>query len=104
MSKVTKSGGQAVIKPDQDIVAATAKEFREELLALIENETRDLVIDMAEVEKVDSIGVGVFIATQNGLSKIKGKLTVTNASQNVYSLFKTMRLTRQFEVMEANKH
>lgn len=101
MGKVTKSGGQAIIKPDQDIVASTAKEFREELLALIENETKELVIDMAEVQKVDSIGVGVFIATQNGLSKINGKLTVTNASPNIFSLFKTLGLTRQVEVVEA---
>ena len=104
MSKITKSGSQTIIKPEQDIVSSTAKEFREELRALIENQTKDLVIDMIGVEMVDSVGLGVFIVTQNGLSKINGKLTVTNASHNIYNLFKTMGLNRQFEVSETQKN
>ncbi len=104
MSKITKSGSKTIVKPEQDIVSSTAKEFREELRILIENQTKDLVIDMAGVEMVDSVGLGVFIVTQNGLSKINGKLTVTNASHNIFNLFKTMGLNRQFEVSETQKN
>ncbi len=100
MSKITKSGSKTIVKPEHDIVSSTAKEFREELRELIENEAKDLVIDMTGVEMVDSVGLGVFIVTQNGLSKINGKLTVTNVSHNIFNLFKTMGMNRQFEVSE----
>lgn len=98
MSTVTEKESVTVVKPDCDIVASKAKEFRAELLALITDGIVNLTIDLGSVEMVDSVGLGVFIAAQNSLGEVDGKLTVCNVSDDICKLFKTMRLDQHFTV------
>lgn len=99
MSEIEKRGNETIVKPSGDIVASMVREFRQELLSLVEEGTKDLVIDMAGVEMIDSLGIGLLIASHNSLIGAGGKLTVTNTSKEVYSLLKTMRLDQHFEVI-----
>lgn len=101
MSEITKDGDQTIVKPGQDVVAAMAEEFRNELKSLVEEGPKELVIDLAGVEMVDSVGIGVLIATHNSMRKSDGKFIVINVSKNIYGLFKTMRLDQHFKVMMA---
>ena len=57
-----------------------------------------MVIDLSGVELIDSVGLGVFIATHNGLRKTDGELKIINASPKLENLFKTMGLNRHFEI------
>ena len=41
---------------------------------------------------MDSIGIGVIIATHNSMKKNGGKLVIANASENIVKLFRSMRL------------
>ena len=90
-----------VIKPGKDVVASMAEEFKKNLLDLIKNGIKELVIDLSGVEVVDSVGLGVMIATHNTLSKSGGKLKVINASEDICRLFQTMRLDQHFEIQTA---
>ena len=87
-----------VIKPGKDVVASMAEEFKKNLLDLIKNGIKELAIDLSGVEVVDSVGLGVMIATHNTLSKSGGKLKVINASEDICRLFQTMRLDQHFEI------
>ena len=98
MSEIAKDGDRTIVKPGQDIVASVVPELREELRSLVEEGPKELVIDLSGVEMVDSVGIGVFIATHNSMSKSGGKFMVTNLSKDIYNLFKTMRLDQHFEV------
>jgi len=87
------------ISPQKDIVASMVADFKKELQNLIvEDGVTELEIDLTGVEMVDSVGLGAFIATHNSLSQKNGKLTVINASEDIFSLFKTMRLDQHFEI------
>lgn len=99
MSEIVKDGNQTIVKPGQDLVATMAEEFRNELRSIVEEDPKELVIDLAGVEMVDSVGIGVLIATHNSVSKSDGKVIMTNVSKNIYGLFKTMRLDQHFKVM-----
>ena len=101
MMDIKKEADQTLVTPNKDIVAATAKAFREGLLALIDEGDTNIVIDLTGVEMIDSVGLGVFIASHNTLSKADGKLTVINASTNVFKLFRTMGLFRHFDIYKA---
>jgi anti-anti-sigma factor len=103
MMEINKKADQTIVMPTKDIVAATAKAFREGLLALIDEGDLQIVIDLTNVEMIDSVGLGVFIATHNTLSKAEGTLTVVNASADVFKLFRTMGLFRHFDVYKAAK-
>jgi len=98
MSEIIKNGNQVVVKPGQDIVASMANEFRAELHALVQDLPPELIVDLTKVEMVDSVGIGVLIATHNSLNKSGGALKVTNVNKDIHKLFNTMRLDRHFSV------
>ena len=98
MSEIVKDGDQTIVKPGQDVMASMAEGFRNELRSLVEESPKELVVDFDGVEMVDSVGIGVLIATHNSVSKYGGKIIVINVSKNIYALFKTMRLDQHFNV------
>lgn len=102
MSLIDKDGGQITVKPGKDVVASMANEFRAELNSQIQEAPSELIIDLDGVEMVDSVGIGIIIATHNSLDQKGGKLKVVNIADDIYGLFSTMRLDRHFSVEKAN--
>lgn len=98
MPKGKKTKTQQIVKPGKDIVASMTENFRKKLLKHVENGIKELTIDFTTVEMVDSVGLGVLIATHNSLKNVGGRLKVTNVSENINKLFRTMRLDQHFEV------
>ena len=87
-----------VIKPDRDIVASGAEDLKMKLLEMVKKGLKELIIDLSNVEVVDSVGLGVVISTHNSLNTAGGKLKVVNASEDIFRLFQTMRLDQHFKV------
>ena len=101
MAKGKKKTTKKTVKLDKDIIASMAADFRDKLLKLVKEGIEELTLDLRQVEMVDSVGLGVIIAAHNSLRGIGGKLTVKNVSNDIYRLFKTMRLDQHFEVIKA---
>ncbi len=101
MSEIKRDGQRVIVKPGTDIVASMANEFRAELNSLIQESPQELEIDLTGVEMVDSVGIGVIIATHNSLDQKGGKLKVVNIAEDIYGLFSTMRLDRHFTVVKS---
>jgi anti-anti-sigma factor len=89
---------QNVIMPGRDIIASTAQELRRSLWSLMEEGNQGIVVDLTGVRMIDSIGLGVLISTHNALKRKGGRLSVVNASRDLFSLFAAMRLDQHFEV------
>jgi len=87
-----------VVVPGRDIIASTAQELRQSLWSLVEEGLQWIVVDLTGVRMIDSIGLGVMIATHNALKKKGGRLCVVNASRDLFSLFSARRLDKHFEV------
>jgi anti-anti-sigma factor len=98
MMEISKNKDQFIVKPGVDVVASIAKEFRSKLNGLIQESPKILVIDLSGVKMVDSVGIGIIIATHNSLSKSGGKLKVTNVADDIFKLFITMRLDHHFTI------
>ena len=98
MGKSKKLKGQVIFKPGQDIVASMADGFRKKLIGLMAKKKGDIVLDMADIDKVDTVGLWVMIATYNSLKKKGARLTLVNVPQNICNLLKTMRLNQHFEM------
>ncbi len=101
MSEIIKEKNKTIVRPAMDIVASMAEDFKNELLSAIDDCEEKLVIDLAGVEMVDSLGIGVIIAAHNTLTQAGKQLKVINVSKDIYGLFSTMRLNRRFTVEEA---
>ena len=98
MSEIVNQNDQTIIRPGIDVVASMAEGFKDELLSIIDESSAEVVIDLAGVEMVDSVGIGVIIAAHNTLNQSERTLKVINVAKDVYGLFTTMRLNRRFTV------
>ena len=98
MSEIIKEQDQTIVKPQTDVVASMASDFKSELKGLLDEGVQQLVVDLDQVEMVDSVGLGVFIATYNSLHQNGGALILRNASSDIRMLLKTMRLDKHFTV------
>ena len=98
MSEIVNDGDQTIIKPGTDVVASMAEAFKAELISAINSSQGTVVIDLEGVEMVDSVGIGVIIASHNTLNQTERKLKVINVTKDIFGLFATMRLNRRFTV------
>ena len=85
---------QVFIAPRKDIVASEAQELRRKIFSIIGEKPGKLVVDLENVNVVDSIGLGVLISARNHLKKSGGELVVTNVSKEICQLLKQMHLDR----------
>jgi anti-anti-sigma factor len=95
MSDTANASG-VVVRPGQDIVASSVEDLRAEWKKLLQSGVAALTVDLAGVEMIDSVGLGLLIATHNTLGKSGGRLRVCGASPDIQSLFRTMRLDKHF--------
>jgi anti-anti-sigma factor len=95
---ITKDNTRAEVRLDGDLVSTATDRVREELRAVVNDGVTELVLDMADVTVVDSVGLGLVIALHNTLTKGGGTIKVTNVSHDILDLFRSMRLDRHFPV------
>jgi anti-anti-sigma factor len=99
MILLTRENDKAVVRPTgEDIVAASVPELRSKMRVAVEEGARELVVDLVNVQMVDSMGIGLLIAAHNSLKKLGGKLAVVHASRDILDLFHMMRIHQHFSV------
>ena len=82
-----------------DMIASSVEAQRAQFKAALAGGARELVLDLAGVQIVDSTGIGLLIQVYNSLAKSNGKLTIRHASDNIKGLFKSMRLDSRFNLI-----
>ena len=95
---ITREGEKAVLHLDGNLTAAEVSALREVIKALVAEGVRELAVDLAGVQGIDSSGIGLLVATHNSLARLSGSLTVINASADLLELFKAFRLDKHFSV------
>lgn len=101
MSAGENAGSEAVVVLEKGVVATSVGVLKERFKSLVEQGTRRIVLDCAAMEVIDSMGIGLLVATHNSLAKAGGNLTLINTSEAVYNLLRTMRLDKHFTVKPA---
>ena len=101
MSEIIEEDTRITVKPGQDVIASMAQNFRNELRELIKKGARELVIDIADMKRIDPIGMSIIIATLNSMNKVGGKLVITNAEKDICNLLKIMQLDQHITVISA---
>jgi len=99
MIAVTKEENKVVLRPAGDsIVAASIPELRSKMREIVDAGARQVVVDLSDVQMVDSCGIGLLISAHNSLKKVGGQLAVIHASTDILELFQTMRMHQHFSV------
>ncbi len=89
-----------IFKPNGDITASIAENFRSSLNDLIQKGHRHYHFDLGKVEDVDSISLSVFIILYKVLSKEESPfgLVMINVSQDLQNLLRMTQLDRIYDI------
>jgi anti-sigma B factor antagonist len=90
--------GRTVVSVAGEIDVYTAPRLREEITELVAAGTYDLVIDMSEVEFLDSTGLGVLVG---GLKKVRahdGSLQLVCNQDRLLKIFRITGLAKVFVI------
>ncbi len=74
-----------------------AGDLKEKLMAKINLGYKKVIIDLTEVEFLDSTFLGVIVGTLKRVAKVGGDLKLVGFRPNVRSMFELTRLFRVFE-------
>ena len=77
---------------------ATAPSLRQQVVTMIAQGARKIVLDLGEVEFIDSTGLGVLVGSVKRVRTVEGELRVACDRQNILELFELTRLTNVFEL------
>lgn len=101
MSKMDREGPEATVAVKEDLVGSKIESVRQELANLINNGVLALTIDLNGVGIVDSLGMGLLVATHNSLKAKGGRLMLINVAPKIHDVLTIMRLDRHFSINRA---
>lgn len=97
MSHIVKKDGAATITPGIDIIASNCTALRHELIGLINEGEKKIIIDLKDTEMIDSSGIGLLISAKNSLEDAGGgEVELIHISDDIMQLFLIMRLENHF--------
>jgi anti-sigma B factor antagonist len=76
----------------------TSPKLREALLDVVENGGRHLIVDLSDVEFLDSTGLGVLVGVHHRLQAQDGSMSFVGASERLLRVFHVTRLDKIFTV------
>jgi len=77
------------------VVHSNSDEFKAEMTDLIRKGGKQLLLDLSEVEFIDSRGLGVFISILKSVGP-GGSLALCSLNDNVYKVFELTKLDKFF--------
>jgi anti-sigma B factor antagonist len=95
-----EQGGCTVIEVGGEIDVYTAPKLRESIVDLVNRGSYHLVVDMEEVEFLDSTGLGVLVG---GLKRVRahdGSLRLVCTQERLLKIFRITGLTKVFAIYD----
>ncbi len=89
-----------VVSPKGAITGATIDSLKAELLDLVDKGAIHVEINLAEVDMIDSRGLGFLVVCHQTLTGKEGRLRISGANKDILGLLKVMRLDERFEICE----
>ena len=94
-------GDRTVVEVGGEIDVYTAPKLREQLVELVQNGNYHLIVDMEQVEFLDSTGLGVLVG---GLKRVRahdGSLRLVCTQERILKIFRITGLTKVFPIHDS---
>ena len=82
-----------------DLVLEQIDEFQEQLNALMDRDYQIISLDFAEVETLNSLGIGKMLLFRRILSTKGKRVRIRGCSEKLYRLFQTMNLEKLIDIV-----
>ncbi len=96
---VDRAGEEARVSVSGELDMFTSSSLRRELADLIADGARDITVDLANVEFVDSTALGVLVGAFKRLRALDGDLTLANPSQGTKNVLDITGINRILDVV-----
>lgn len=87
-----------LVKIEGEVDVYTSIDLKKELSKYIEDGEKSIIIDLDQVNYMDSSGLGVLVAVLKELKKVGGDLKLINLPLSVKKIFDLTRLTKFFSI------
>ena len=94
----TDSGEATVLKIEGTLDAVTAPELRGEVDRLIQEQRKDVTLELSALRLIDSSGVGVIVSLFKGVRAYGGQVRIVGLRDQPRAIFRLLRLDRVFPV------
>ncbi len=98
MVEITNEDNKSIFKPEKDLTGDYTEKLRTELMKELEKNDVELVIDLANVQLIDSTGLALLVAAQKSIREKDGNLTLININEGIFDLLKLTHLDRFFQL------
>lgn len=92
--------GIPVIDLSGELDAYTCSAFREAMIDIIQKSSPSIVVNMADVEYIDSSGLGTLVGGLKRASENSGRIAVICSSHQIRKVFEITGLEKVFPVFE----
>jgi len=97
-SNVVVNNDQIMMTVNGSIYVEEAARIREELISYLDKGYKYFVINLGNVDYIDSSGLGVLVGAQKRAIKNGGSVRIQDIRGVVKELFELTRLTKVFEI------
>ena len=98
IQEITVTDNHVVVNLSGSIYVEEAAQIRESLIGYIEKGHKTFVVDLGNVDYIDSSGLGTLVAIQKRALQNGGSVIIKNQKGLVKDLFELTRLTKVFEI------
>lgn len=92
--------GIPIIRLNGELDAYTCAQLREEMIEVIENSSPNIVVDMSDVEYIDSSGLGTLVGGLKRSSEKGGKIAVVCVAGQIRKVFEITGLEKVFPIFD----
>jgi len=98
--RVSRNELECVAHLEGELDVSTSEELRAELLALIDDGCRSVVIDMSELALIDSTGLGVLVGVLKRVLQHGGEMVLKAPTRSARKVFEITGLDRVFTIVD----
>lgn len=95
---VTEQGGWSVLQVGGEIDVATAPRLREHLIKLVSDQRFTIVVDLEDVDFIDSTGLGVLIGARKRVRLHDGDVKLVCTEPRIVKVFEITGLDQVFQI------
>lgn len=99
-ARVREMGGIPVVELEGEIDLSTSPIFKETVYGVIESGKIDVIIDLNELEFMDSTGLGVLVAALKKTSYEGGSIRLICNRRNILKVFTITGLDKVFSIYD----
>jgi anti-sigma B factor antagonist len=99
--RVTEHNDFLTLSIEGRLDITTASRLKEEILQRLETGARSIILNMAQVDFINSSGLGTLVSILKEVRSVGGRLVLSNLASYVEEIFEITQLSEIFEIFSA---